>query len=474
MKIIKANSYVNGKFIKSSNVYKCFSPFNGKSIGDASYIDEGHLEDVNDWIEMVTASKISLQPHECILLFNNLINYLENNRATFINTIIYETGKPIKYATIEFERGIQTIKDTIIALQSQSGQYRELNFSNNTQNKFLIRNRFAYGVVATITPFNFPFNLVIHKLIPAIAAGNCVIHKPSPKTPLTSYLLVHAMIEVGFPKDIVCLLFCEHDLLAKILDNNEIQVISFTGGTEVGWMLKRQYPLKKVLLECGGNASVIIDKKLSQTTINKLVLNSFGFAGQTCISLQRIYINSEIYENFLDLFINYAKKLKFGDPFDSNVDLSVLISHEALSQAEKLITNLKEINTVPVLGGVLKKNFLEPTVFTNVAHSSSLIQNELFLPIVSINQFDDFDDALNTVNDSKYGLQAGVFTDDFSNMIKAYKQLDFGAICINESATFRLDQLAYGGIKASGNTFEGPREAMKEMSYEKSLIIDYE
>jgi len=347
-----------------------------------------------------------------------------------------------------------------------------LDLIKGAESRLGILRRFPIGVILGISPFNFPLNLVTHKVAPALASGNAIIIKPSSKTPLSALLLAEVIDASSLPKGVFSVLPSSGAVAEKLLEEQAIKKLTFTGSADVGWKLKAKAVKKKVTLELGGNAGVIVHEDADLGfAVNRCVTGSFSYAGQTCISVQRIYLHKSIYDRFLEEFIKKVIALKLGDPLDTQTNVGPMISKSALDHTLAFIKGAKEEGARLLTGGKAHGNILEPTVLDNVNAKMKVICEEAFAPVVSLIKYDSFDEALEMVNSSRYGLQAGVFTKDIGRILKAYETLEVGGIVINDVSSFRVDSMPYGGVKDSGFGREGVRFAIEEMSEPKLLAI---
>jgi glyceraldehyde-3-phosphate dehydrogenase (NADP+) len=335
--------------------------------------------------------------------------------------------------------------------------------------------RFPIGVIAGITPFNFPLNLVAHKVAPAIACGNTIVLKPSSQVPITSILLGEIIRGTDYPPggfNVVPSGYGEAEIL---LTDERIKKVTFTGSPAVGWELKKKAYRKKVTLELGGNAAMVVEPDANlDYAVKRAVFGAFSFSGQICISVQRIFLHNKIYDKFMADFISQTKKLKMGNPLDEDTDIGPMINLEAAKKTEEWIQEAVDNGARIVLGGKRDGVMFEPTILENVKPELKISWFEAFAPVVVVYQYKDFEEALKGVNYSIYGLQAGIFTSDLKKVFRAYEELDVGGVIINDVPTFRIDHMPYGGVKESGFGREGVKYAIEEMTELKLLVINLE
>jgi len=387
--------------------------------------------------------------------------------------IVKEGGKPIGYAKAEIARCITTVRTAAAEALRFTGESVALDYGAGA-GKTAFTKRFPIGVIAAITPFNFPLNLVLHKVAPAMAVGCPVVLKPAPQAPLSSFALAKLIEEVGWPKDAFSALMCGVPVAEKLVKDERVAMLSFTGSDKVGWHLKSICGKKKVALELGGNASVIVDDGGDLASIAKTVaVGANIYAGQTCISTQRIYVVKSVFGQFRDLLVKEYAALKTGDPTDASVTVGPIIDKGHFDRIAHWVNEAVQGGAQVLSGGKavdVDRNIYAPTLLTATNNSMKVNCAEVFGPVAILEEVADFGEAIARVNDSTYGLQAGVFTDSVANMKRAHDELEVGGIIMNSVPGFRLDSMPYGGIKDSGLGREGVKYAMEEMS-EPRLIV---
>jgi acyl-CoA reductase-like NAD-dependent aldehyde dehydrogenase len=391
-------------------------------------------------------------------------------------TIALEAAKPMKTARVEAQRCVSTFQFAAVAARTLAGEMVPMDASAAGAGKLAFTLRVPVGVVGAISPFNFPLNLVAHKLAPAIAAGCPVVLKPASQTPVSAIRLVELLLdECGLPPDHVNVVCGGGGTVGNaIVEHPDIAMITFTGSPEVGWGIKSSAPRKKVGLELGNNAPVIIEPSGDwETAAAKISVAGFSHAGQSCISTQRVLVHESVVDAFTDALVDKVKNLVVGDPLDEQTDVSALISKSERDRVCTWIDEATKEGAEVALGGALDDHgVLVPTVLTHVRHEMKVSSHEVFGPLVGIASYTDFDDALRRANDTRYGLQAAVYTADLNDALKAARTLDFGGVLVNEVPTFRADQQPYGGVRDSGNTREGPQYAVEEMTERRLVILN--
>ena len=390
-------------------------------------------------------------------------------------TLVLEGGKPLKTARVEVDRAVTTF--TVGAEEAnrfRGGELLPLDIVPGNEGMFGIVRRFPLGVVMGISPFNFPLNLVAHKVAPAIASGNVMLLKPASQTPVSALMLGEIAVDSGLPGGVLNILPVPGSKTDAIIDDERIRKISFTGSDEIGWRLKEKYPKKKVTLELGGNAAVIIDEDPPdiEFAASRNVWGAFYQAGQSCISVQRIYVQEKAYERFLDLFIRETRKLNLGDPMGEDTDVGPVIDDGAADRIMKWIGQALDMGAKLLTGGGRDGRMIEPTVLTGVPADANVSCSEVFGPVVHIEPYDDLDDAIRMVNDSRYGLQAGIFTKDIKKAFRAYEAIEVGGVIVNEYPSFRVESMPYGGVKDSGVGREGLRHAIEDMTELKLMVTN--
>ena len=401
---------------------------------------------------------------------------LLERRDQFGRCIAWEAAKPIRTARAEAERAASTMQFSAAVARTLTGETVPLEASAAGEGKIGFVLRVPIGVVGAISPFNFPLNLVAHKLGPAIAAGCPVVLKPAMQTPFSSILLARMLIEeCGLPPAYLQIVTGGGTSVGgALVDNPDVALITFTGSPEVGWSIRAKAPRKRVGLELGNNAPVIIDADGDwQTAVAKIKIAGFSHAGQSCISTQRIFVHESLVEPVAAALTDAVKTLVVGDPLDEATDVSALISKGERDRVKAWIDEaVADGGRVACGGEIGADGVLQPTVIVDATPEMSVCALEVFGPVVAIQSFADFDEALEKANDTRYGLQAGVFTADVSKAIKAARTLDFGGVLINEVPTWRADQMPYGGLRDSGNTREGPAYTVREMTEERLIILN--
>lgn len=474
--MMRKKLFINGEWCEAERYKDLFSPFTGEKIAEIPEASDGQVKEAIEAAYRNREVMRSLTAFERADILENLVKLLEESKQKIAELISLEAAKPMKYSRAETERTIETYKFAAEEAKQLCGEMIPMNAAQNGANKIGYTLREPVGVVAAITPFNFPLNLVAHKVGPAIAAGNTIVLKPASQTPLSSYFLAELLDKAGLPKGCLNIVTGSGKIVGDQLVNSEkVNMITFTGSPEVGKRINAQAGLKKVALELGSNAGLIIDKNTDiEKIVPKCVVGSFSNQGQVCISLQRIYVHEELYDQFIAKFKAEAEKLVLGNPLDEETDVSCLISKNDLDRAVSWVKEAASAGSKVIAGGEVEGNILLPTIITNADRDLKVSCQEVFAPIVIVNTIKTVEEGIQEVNASRYGLQAGIYTKDIQTALQASKSLETGGVMINDIPTFRVDQMPYGGVKDSGNAREGLKFAIEEMTEIKLIVWNEE
>lgn len=463
--------YAAGQFIDSKLSYQVVNPYNKQVFAKVCLANEEILE------QAILAGLSAEKPMAELPVFKraeilkHLSKGLIDNRMEFARLIVMETAKPLRYALGEVDRAAQTYSIAAEEAKRIQGELIRLDWTPAGKNKEGSVRRFPIGLVAGISPFNFPLNLTAHKLAPAIAAGNPIIIKPATQTPVSMLRLAEFIHDSDLPKGAVALLPMSRDLGNNLVRDQRIKLLSFTGSPAVGWALKAQSGKKKVLLELGGNAGVYISHSANvEDAASRCVSGGFAFSGQVCIHVQRIYIHREVFEKFAEVFVRLTRMLKEGDPMDPATEIAPLIDESNAIRVNEWVEEAKESGAKVICGGIRTGNYYPPTVLTQTSNRMKVCSMEVFGPVVTLQPVEGVSEAIDLINDSRYGLQAGIFTDSLSEVEQAYNLLQVGGVIVNDIPTFRVDHMPYGGVKDSGLGREGLKYAIDEMTEPKLLV----
>jgi len=386
--------------------------------------------------------------------------------------IMLEAGKPIRDALVEVDRAVLTFRLGAEEAERMVGEVIPLDLMASSKGRVGITRRFPAGPVAAISPFNFPLNLAAHKVAPAIAAGCSVVLKPPSRDPLTMLTVGEIIHAAGVPEGAVSILPMTRELGDRMVADDRFKVLSFTGSPSVGWRMKERAGKKKVVLELGGNAGVIVDRTADlDWAVKRILIGAFTYAGQVCISVQRMYIHEVVREAFMSKFLVGVAGLKLGDPADPTTDLGPMVDGAAAARTQRWVDEAVQLGARVLAGGRADGTFFPPTVLENVPLSAQVCSNEAFAPVAVVFGFTDFDDAIRQVNNSFFGLQTGVFTNDLANAWRAFGELEVGGVIVNDIPTYRIDHMPYGGVKDSGLGREGLRWAIEDMTEIRIMVL---
>jgi acyl-CoA reductase-like NAD-dependent aldehyde dehydrogenase len=404
-------------------------------------------------------------------LLDRIAALLRRDHAVMASLISLETGKPISEARIEVDRSLQTLLASSIVARGLHGEVVPIDGASIGTGRMAMTIRQPLGVIGIITPFNVPLNLALHKLGPALAGGNAVVHKPSEQTPLSALKLAHLIREAGAPAGTYNVVTGPGETVGRALvECPEVDMITFTGSVETGRAIRAMAGLKKVTLELGGNSAVIIEPDADlDAAVTRVVQGGYGYSGQICISVQRVYVHESVAENFSGKLVAAVEKLRVGHPKEDSTQIASLISEEAARRVESWTKDAAQAGAKVLTGGNRTNSTIQPGVLADVPENSAFMKNELFGPLVAVNRYANLDEAIRLVNGTPYGLQAGIYTHHLERAFQAARKLRAGGILINDVPTFRADHMPYGGTKNSGIGREGPRYAVEEMTEPKLI-----
>jgi len=471
--MINGRMFINGNWRDGKQYIEVVNPFSNEIIGRVPKAEDKDIEDsINTAVSSFQTSK-TLTAYERASILGEVSKKIEKQQKELSKLISLESGKPIRYALGEVKRAVETFKFASIEAQEIYGKVIPMDAATKGKDYFGFYLRVPKGVILAITPFNFPLNLVAHKVGPAIASGNSVILKPASVTPLISVKLGEIFENAGLPKGILNIIFGSgSDVGRKLVRDERIKMVTFTGSLPVGEVIKREAGFKTVTLELGNNSPVVLeDVDDLHQVVDRLIIGAFAYSGQVCISVQRIYVNRNLFDDFVSLFVEKTEKLKIGDPLLPDTDIGPMISPSEATRVMDWLNEATSEGAKVLTGGERKKDIILPTVLTNVSKEMRVVKDEVFAPVVSIVPYDNFDEAIKLANETKYGLQAGVFTKNVDNIFKAVDSINAGGLILNDFPTFRVDHMPYGGVKKSGMGREGLKYAIEEMTEIKLVVI---
>lgn len=465
---------INGEWREGKDYFEVRNPYDGSLLRKVPLSSKSDVKDAILSAKSAFAVMSEMPAHKRSAILSNTSRIIESRKREIAELITRESGKSIKYSLAEVERSIQTFQFADEEAKQIHGETVPMDASPNSEKRFAFYQPFPIGIIGAITPFNFPLNLVAHKVAPAIASGNSVILKPASYTPLTSISLGGIMMEAGLPKGALNIVFGGGSTVGEwIVESEELAMISFTGSPSVGKRIKERAGMKRVALELGSNSATIIEPDADiDMAIPRCIMGAFSNAGQICISLQRIYIHERVFDEFKEKFTGAVKKMKVGNPMETDTEYGPMIEEKEAVRAEEWIKEAVDRGAKILCGGKRRGSIITPTVMTDVKRDMKVVCNEVFAPLVTLIKYREFDEALEAVNDSRYGLQAGIFTKDINKTFKGFKKLHVGGVIINDVPTFRVDHMPYGGVKESGTGREGIKFAIKEMTELKLMVVN--
>jgi acyl-CoA reductase-like NAD-dependent aldehyde dehydrogenase len=463
---------LDGEWIETGEWIDVRSPYAGDVVGRVAKAGADEARRAIDAAEHAMADP--LPAHKRAEILSRVAGYIGRRHEEVAQTICAEAGKPLKAARIEATRAMSTYTFAAVEARKLAGDMVPMSASQAGEGKLAFTLRQPVGVVAAISPFNFPLNLVAHKIAPALAAGCAVVLKPAAQTPMSALLLAELETEAGLPPGWLNVLVGPSGEIGDVLVADErVKLISFTGSVPVGWGIRERAPRKRVTLELGNSTPVIVEADADvEDTASKLAAHAFSFAGQSCISVQRIYVARDAYDRFLETFLPKVEALKVGDPADEDTDVGPVIDAESRERILEWIGEARERGARILTGGELEGELIRPTVIADADPDLRVSCEEVFGPVCTVAGYDSLDEAIALANGTRFGLQAGIFTGRLDVALRAAQELEFGGVTVNEAPTFRADQMPYGGVKDSGNTREGPAYAIRELTEERLVVVD--
>ncbi len=462
---------IGGEWVETGEWRDVRSPYSGEVVGRVP--SAGAAEARRAVGAAAAAMESPLPAHKRAEILVRVAGYLGRRHEEVARLICDEAGKPMKAARVEASRAMSTFTMAAVEARKLAGDVVPMDASQAGEGKLAFTRRVPMGVVGAISPFNFPLNLVAHKVAPSLAAGCAVVLKPAGQTPLSALLLAELETEAGLPPGWLNVLVGPASEIGDVLVEDErVAVITFTGSGDVGWGLRERAPRKKVLLELGNATPLIVEADGDvETAAAAVAQHGFSFAGQSCISIQRVYVAREAYDRFVAELVPRVDALTTGDPADDETDVGPLIDEESRDRVQAWIEEARSAGAKVLSGGELDGDLLRPTVIAEAPPDAKVSCEEVFGPVVTVAPYASLDEAIELANGTRYGLQAGIFTGSIRTALRAAQELDFGGVTVNEAPTFRADQMPYGGVKASGNTREGPAYAVRELTDERLVVI---
>lgn len=448
------------------------SPYDDSVVGEVHQASEADVRAAIEKAYAARSTMAALTAYKRGAILNKTSDLISQQVDDLAQLMAQESGKPMRYARAEVRRAVETFAFAADEARRLHGETVPLDAAQTGAGKFGYYVRVPVGVIAAITPFNFPLNLVAHKVAPAIAAGCPLVLKPNPQTPLTSFRLAEIMAEAGLPEGALSVLVGGADVGEWMTTDPRIAMISFTGSVPVAKSISQNAGLRRTTFELGGNAAVIVDETVDlDEVVSKCVVGAYAYSGQVCISIQRIYVQQTQYDRFKTAFVEKASKLVLGDPLDDRTEIGPMINDGAANRVQAWVREATNAGATLLLGGERDDRTLSPMLLENVTPAMRVMKEEAFGPLACLIPFETFDEAIEMVNNSAFGLQTGVFTHNLKRALQAANQLDVGGVIINDSPSFRVDHMPYGGNKDSGVGREGPRFAIEDMTTLKMVVF---
>ena len=470
----KYRLYLGGKWVDRKETIEVHSPYNGKLVGTCAAASKADYTEAIKRAQKAYAITKEVPSYTREKICQQIADGIEKNIEKFALMMCNELGKAYKDSRGEILRSISVFRVAGEEAKRIGGEIIDLDWQPGAETRMGLVRRFPMGVIAGISPFNFPLNLVAHKIGPAIASGNTIVLKPATSTPLIALMLADIIDKTDLPKGAVSILPGSSKESTPLLEDDRVKLITFTGSSEVGWWIKQNAGTKQVVLELGGNAGVAVadDADLEFAT-TRLLYGGFASAGQSCISVQRIYVHEKVYDKFIKMFKTKVNKLKVGDPLKKDTDIGAMVSEKAADESIATINDAVKQGAKILTGGKKSGSVLQPTVLTNVKTSMDVCSKEAFAPLVVVDKYKDFKKVVDEINNSEYGLQAGIFTNRMDDVFYAFKNIEAGGVVVNDIPTYRADHQPYGGVKNSGLGREGIRYTIEDMTEIKILSMNF-
>ncbi|MDH5510065.1 MAG: aldehyde dehydrogenase family protein [Nitrospinota bacterium] len=465
--------FIGGKWISSRETMPVIDPFNGQTVATVAMAGQAEMERAVMAAEKAFETTKSMSSYATATILRKAAAGIEKSRKRLVEAIVSEAGKPVTLAENEVDRSITTFTVAAEEASRIGGQWLPVDIDTNSGGRIALTKRFPVGVVAGISPFNFPLNLVAHKVAPAIASRNCIVLKPASKTPISALILGEILEAAGVTPGQYNVVPCSREVGEALATDPRVAKLTFTGSPAVGWRLMKLASGKKVTLELGGNAASVIHSDADlDWAVARSAKGAYVYAGQTCICVQRILIHKPVYSKVVKALINEIKeKIRTGDPRRKDVLAGPMINDAALAQTKEWVAQAVAGGARILAGGKAQGPCFQPTLLENVKRDMNVVCREVFAPVAVVQSYSDFDEALDMVNDSEYGLQVGVFTSGLKEAFSAFEKARVGGVIINDFPTFRVDNMPYGGVKLSGFGREGVRWAIEEMTEIKVMVI---
>ena len=464
--------FLAGEWVDSPDVLVVSNPATGAEVGRTYLATPEQYDAAVTAAERAFAVTRRLPSYERGRILRDLAAKVAEHRDELAELIVAEAGKPIRDARVEVDRASLGFRLGAEEAERMHGEVIPLDLMPSSRERVGITRRFPIGPIAGISPFNFPLNLAVHKLSPAIASGNPIVLKPASKDPLVMLRLAELIEEVGVPEGMVSILPMTREMGDRMVGDDRFKLLTFTGSPAVGWRMKGRAGKKKVVLELGGNAGLIVDRSADiDWAVKRAVAGSFAYSGQTCISVQRVFVHEAVWDDFMGKFTAAASTLRVGDPLDPATDVGPMVDAANAQRTQEWVDEAVAMGGKVLLGGKANGNFFPPTILTDVPFIARVCSSEAFAPLVVAFKFSSMEEAIHQVNDSDFGLQTGVFTADIGDAWRAFNELEVGGVIINDIPSYRIDHMPYGGVKDSGQGREGLRWAIEDMTELRLMVL---
>lgn len=465
--------FVAGSWRESGERMTIRSPYDGAELCTVAQAQPADIEDAIACATSTFATSRKMPTWQRAELCRKTAAGFGPRREELAMAMVLEGGKPIGDARAEVDRAVHCFEVAASEAETLGGQVMPLDLRASAAGRIGFTRRVPVGPIGAISPFNFPLNLAVHKIAPALALGCPVVLKPAPQTPTVCLQLAEIIDAAGWPKGMLSVVPSAPAVADRLVTDERIKLLTFTGSPEVGWEMKKRCGKKKIVLELGSNAAVIVDEGADLVlALPRIVYGAYSYAGQKCISVQRIYVHDKLYDTFVAQLLAATARVKCGDPRDPEVLIGPMINQAAAVRVEQWIEEAKARGARALAGGPRQGSVVPATVLVDVPHDAKVSCEEVFGPVVTVERFHDFNDALARANDSRFGLQAGVFTADLNRALRAWSELEMGGVIINDVPTWRIDPMPYGGVKDSGFGREGLRSSMEEMTEQRLLVVN--
>ena len=465
--------YLAGRWVDSPRRLEVLNPSRPGELAGSTFLatEEQYEQAVESAVTGFEAMR-ALPTYERAAALRRISEGLAARRDEIATLISRESGKSIRDAGVEADRGVLVFRLAAEEAERLGGETMPLDIAPPHKGRHALTRRFPIGPVAGISPFNFPLNLAAHKVAPAIAAGCSIVLKPPSRDPLTMLVVAEIIDETGLPEGAVSILPMDRTLGDRLVEDERFKLLSFTGSPVVGWRMKERAGKKPVVLELGGNAGAIVDASADlDWAVKRVLVGAFAFSGQVCISVQRLMVHEEVWEPFMERFVAATTALVSGDPLDPATDIGPMVDADAVERTERWVGEAVADGAKVLTGGTADGLFFRPTVMTDVPRTAQVCSEEAFAPLVVVFPFTDIEEAFAEINASRFGLQAGVFTNDLAHSWRAFEALDVGGVVLNDVPTYRVDHMPYGGVKDSGIGREGLRWAIEDMTELRLLVV---